>query len=64
MFDVPQVFVDIDTQRDFLDPAGALYVPGAVEIVPNLWRGCTGSRASTTSPSSPRPVPTRPTTPS
>jgi nicotinamidase/pyrazinamidase len=32
------VFVDIDTQRDFLDPSGALYVPGSAEIVPNLAR--------------------------
>ncbi|MGA7409708.1 MAG: cysteine hydrolase family protein [Bryobacteraceae bacterium] len=30
------VFLDIDTQIDFLFPAGALYVPGAEEIVPNL----------------------------
>jgi nicotinamidase/pyrazinamidase len=34
----PQVFVDIDTQVDFLDPAGALFVPGSTEIVPNLAR--------------------------
>jgi len=30
------VFLDVDTQIDFLFPAGALYVPGAEEIVPNL----------------------------
>ncbi|MBV9083220.1 MAG: cysteine hydrolase [Acidobacteriaceae bacterium] len=30
------VFVDVDTQIDFLFPAGALYVPGAEEIVENL----------------------------
>jgi len=30
------VFVDIDTQHDFMDPGGALYVPHADEIVPNL----------------------------
>jgi nicotinamidase/pyrazinamidase len=36
MIDGSQVFVDIDTQRDFLEPTGALYVPGATEIVPNL----------------------------
>jgi nicotinamidase/pyrazinamidase len=30
------VFFDVDTQIDFLFPAGALYVPGAEEIVPNL----------------------------
>ncbi|HYL35889.1 MAG TPA: isochorismatase family protein [Bryobacteraceae bacterium] len=28
------VFFDIDTQIDFLYPAGALYVPGAEQIVP------------------------------
>src|SRR5947209_20363291 len=32
------VFVDIDTQRDFLEPTGALYVPGSAEILPNLHR--------------------------
>ena len=32
------VFVDIDTQHDFMDPGGKLYVPGAEEIVPNLRR--------------------------
>src|SRR5262245_11720479 len=30
------VFVDIDTQFDFMDKGGSLYVPGAEEIVPNL----------------------------
>src|SRR5579863_1012777 len=29
-----QVFFDIDTQIDFLYPAGALYVPGAERILP------------------------------
>jgi nicotinamidase/pyrazinamidase len=38
MLDGPQVFVDIDTQRDFLEAGGALYVPGATEIVSNLAR--------------------------
>jgi nicotinamidase/pyrazinamidase len=28
------VFVDVDTQIDFVYPAGALYVPGAEKIVP------------------------------
>ena len=28
------VFVDVDTQIDFLFPAGALYVPGAEKIIP------------------------------
>ena len=30
------VFVDIDSQLDFLYPAGALYVPGAERIVPAI----------------------------
>lgn len=30
------VFVDIDTQHDFMDPSGALYVAGAIEIRPIL----------------------------
>lgn len=30
------VFFDVDTQLDFLYPAGALYVPGAETIVPAL----------------------------
>jgi nicotinamidase/pyrazinamidase len=34
----PLVFVDIDTQRDFIEPTGALYVPGAIEIIPRLAR--------------------------
>ncbi len=38
MLDGPLVFVDIDTQRDFLEPTGALYVPGAEAILPNLAR--------------------------
>jgi nicotinamidase/pyrazinamidase len=32
------VFVDVDTQIDFMNPAGALYVKGAESIVPNLGR--------------------------
>lgn len=32
------VFFDVDTQLDFLYPAGALYVPGAETIVPALGR--------------------------
>ena len=32
------VFFDIDTQIDFLFPAGALYVPGAEGIVPGVAR--------------------------
>lgn len=30
------IFLDVDTQIDFLFPAGALYVPGAEQTVPNL----------------------------
>jgi nicotinamidase/pyrazinamidase len=32
------IFFDIDTQLDFLYPAGALYVPGAERIVPAIER--------------------------
>lgn len=32
------VFFDIDTQMDFLLPAGALYVPGAETLLPSLAR--------------------------
>ncbi len=38
MLDGPMVFVDIDTQRDFLEPTGALFVPGSTEIIPRLAR--------------------------
>jgi nicotinamidase/pyrazinamidase len=31
-----QVFFDIDTQIDFLYPAGSLYVPGAEKLIPAL----------------------------
>lgn len=31
---MPTVFFDVDTQMDFLYPAGALYVPGAEHLVP------------------------------
>ena len=41
------VFVDVDTQLDFLYPVGALYVPGAERIVPaverlNRYAACQG----------------------
>jgi nicotinamidase/pyrazinamidase len=32
------VFLDVDTQLDFLYPAGALYVPGAERLIPVLAR--------------------------
>src|SRR5689334_16891943 len=32
------VFVDVDSQLDFLYPAGALYVPGGERIVPAIAR--------------------------
>lgn len=34
----PIICWDVDTQRDFIDPHGKLYVPGAEAIVPNLRR--------------------------
>jgi nicotinamidase/pyrazinamidase len=42
----PLVFVDVDTQRDFLEPAGALFVAGSTAILPNLARltGCARER--------------------
>lgn len=30
------LFWDVDTQVDFMDPAGKLYVPGAEKIIPNI----------------------------
>jgi nicotinamidase/pyrazinamidase len=30
------LFIDVDTQLDFLYPAGALYVPGAERLIPTL----------------------------
>ena len=38
MIDPPLVFVDVDTQRDFLDPGGALFIAGSQAIRPNLAR--------------------------
>lgn len=38
MLDGPLVFVDIDTQRDFLEPGGALSIAGPEAILPNLAR--------------------------
>jgi nicotinamidase/pyrazinamidase len=36
MWDGRFVFVDIDTQRDFLEPTGALFVAGSAAILPHL----------------------------
>lgn len=33
---MPLAFFDVDTQFDFMDPQGKLYVPHAEDIVPNL----------------------------
>lgn len=30
------IFLDIDTQYDFMNPRGKLYVPGAEKLIPNL----------------------------
>jgi nicotinamidase/pyrazinamidase len=38
MLQGPLVFVDIDTQRDFLEPTGALYIRDSAGILPNLER--------------------------
>ena len=32
----PLAFFDVDTQIDFMDPAGKLYVPHAEDIIPRL----------------------------
>ena len=38
MLEGPLVFVNVDTQRDFLDPDGALFIAGSGAIRPNLAR--------------------------
>ncbi|WP_435018340.1 cysteine hydrolase family protein [Tundrisphaera sp. TA3] len=38
MLEGPLVFVDVDTQRDFLDPDGVLWIAGSEAIRPNLAR--------------------------
>ena len=39
------VFVDVDTQVDFMLPAGKLYVTGAEQLIPNLAKLLTWARA-------------------
>ena len=41
----PLVFLDVDTQADFMLPSGSLYVPHAEEIIPNLERLMAYARA-------------------
>ncbi len=62
MIEGPLVFVDIDTQRDFLDPAGVLFIPGSEAIVPNLAR-LTARRGSEASPCWRPPAPMLSATP-
>ncbi|WP_422926891.1 cysteine hydrolase family protein [Singulisphaera sp. PoT] len=38
MLSSPFVFVDVDTQRDFLEPSGSLYIEGSSGILGNLAR--------------------------
>ena len=38
MLEGPLIFVDVDTQRDFLDRGGALFIAGSEAIRPNLAR--------------------------
>lgn len=38
MLDGPLIFVDVDTQRDFLEPDGTLFIAGSAAIRPNLAR--------------------------
>lgn len=42
---IPLAFFDVDTQIDFMGPAGKLYVPRAEEIIPNLARLMAYARA-------------------
>jgi nicotinamidase/pyrazinamidase len=45
MLEGPLVFLDIDTQRDFLDPAGALFIAGSEIILAKLARLTAFARA-------------------
>ncbi len=38
MLSARTIFWEVDTQRDFMLPGGALYVPGAETLIPNLER--------------------------
>lgn len=38
MLSTRTIFWEVDTQRDFMLPGGALYVPGAEKLIPNLDR--------------------------
>ncbi len=38
MLNGPLVFLDVDTQRDFLEPGGSLFIEGSPAIIPNLAR--------------------------
>ena len=41
-----RIFWDVDTQVDFMEPSGKLYVPGAREIAPALERLVDAARAA------------------
>ena len=44
-----QLFFDVDTQIDFLFPAGSLYVPGAEKLIPTV-AASTAKRLSSSRP--------------
>ncbi len=58
----PQVFLDMDTQVDFMLPTGSLYVPGAETIIPNLKKLMDYARERSI-PVVPLPTPMHRTTP-
>src|SRR3954462_3552935 len=41
-----RIFWDVDTQVDFMEPSGKLYVPGAREIAPAMERLVDAARAA------------------
>ena len=54
------VFIDVDTQLDFLFPSGALYVPGAERLIPtlaHLTRYAAAARHSAVLSTWPTPIP-------